>query len=127
MLRRRFLGGLVAALAAPAIIRTPGLLMPVSSAVSRNPWVQMPGGSLVAFDHAEGGFTTDDLTVRCYERFVSDWRDAWRGEAPGDVGAVEAMPFAQMEQSQQVLLMMRKIEAAAVARLDVIRRSTVIG
>lgn len=31
--RRGFLGGLVAALAAPTIIRTPGLLMPVKRAV----------------------------------------------------------------------------------------------
>jgi hypothetical protein len=41
--RRGFLGGIVAALAAPAIIRTPGLLMPVKRALIVEPdsaWVQ---------------------------------------------------------------------------------------
>jgi hypothetical protein len=40
--RRGLLGGLVAALAAPAIIRTPGLLMPVKRIMLPNEWVDVP-------------------------------------------------------------------------------------
>ena len=39
--RRGFLTGLAAALAAPAIIRTPGLLMPVKRLAVIAPWVEM--------------------------------------------------------------------------------------
>ena len=47
MRRRSFLGGLIVALAAPAIIRTPGLLMPVRPVVMR----------------PEFGFTSADLSI----------------------------------------------------------------
>ena len=60
MNRRGFLAGL---LAAPAIIRTPGLLMPVSRKFGATTY-------LPSRIHGDDDFTTDNLLVRATERWL---------------------------------------------------------
>lgn len=66
--RRGLLGGLLVALAAPAIIRTPGLLMPVT------PW-------RIPFGMGEGIGVSNDT----YSMAWDGWRGAWKG-LPGQLG-----------------------------------------
>lgn len=74
MLRRRgFLGGMLAALAAPAIIRTPGLLMPVKPVWTYKEYALGYSIERVAVEDAD--FTTENMRVKCYERFEFGFTD----------------------------------------------------
>jgi|SRR5580700_4923208 hypothetical protein len=76
MNRRGFLGSLLASLAAPAIIRTPGLLMPI------RPLVTATGGH---------DFMTDKLIIRASERYAVQWQEwsgMWRTQ-PGDMASFD--------------------------------------
>lgn len=77
--RRGMLGGLLAGLAAPAIIRTPGLLMPIRPVLD--------------------DFTTDNLLVVGYERYSVTWSD-WRGA----FGAVPMMEPTWPARLRRVLM-----------------------
>ena len=72
--RRGFLAGLGAALAAPAVIRTPGLLMPVRSIVPAiEPLLLLTPPPLVM----EYEFTTENLLAKMTKRYSCSWSD-WR-------------------------------------------------
>lgn len=60
MNRRRFLTGLGFLLAAPAVIRTPGLLMPVTP---------FDDGGMLDATETFTDFETDQVIVRAYERY----------------------------------------------------------
>lgn len=80
--RRGLLG---AFLAAPAIIRTAGLLMPIKPSLA-------DGVALTAVSHP---INTDDLPVSALERYEigwSDWRGMW-GNDPGDMAGFELVPI----------------------------------
>ena len=71
--RRGFVAGL---LAAPVVIRTRGLLMPIKPALADLP----------------GGFSTDNLIVVAYERYSCAWGD-WRGMWGSGAGDMNGFPL----------------------------------
>ncbi len=78
--RRNFLRGLGAALAAPAVIRTPGLLMPIRALVTDPIDVSMYLTEESAWAMNLNEFTTADLIAKSTARYrvaVSDWRGVY--------------------------------------------------
>jgi hypothetical protein len=94
--RRGFLGGLVVALAAPAIIRTPGLLMPVRATIfkaaqdGQSTLRHWPNNYVVGFDPAlgpdRGSVVVFESTARGFHEWelrdgpenMREWADLYR-------------------------------------------------
>jgi hypothetical protein len=97
MLRRRgLLGGLLGALALPAIVR-PGLLMPVRPVLLR-------------FDPSAAELLEE------YARTANDWMGSWRGE-PGNMETfVEGLEVGSVSGAMLRLARMRELEARLIGR-----------
>lgn len=107
--RRGLLGGLLVALAAPAIIRTPGLLMPVTP--RRIPFVM-----------GEGIGVSNDT----YSMAWDGWRGAWKG-LPGQLGSLRydapAFDFDRFppDEMNRRLAELRKLEMKMIEATDKMR------
>lgn len=71
--RRSLLGGLLGVLAAPAIVRTPGILMPIRPAKPEP--IHGLGLAPLKVEGAETDFDTANLRVIAYERFETGFID----------------------------------------------------
>lgn len=81
--RRSLLRGLLGALAAPAIVRTPGILMPIKPPLPAVVPIPFPEPDRVLSEMI-ADFDTANVKVSAYEQYSVNWSD-WHGAYGGKI------------------------------------------